>query len=256
METNRVPLLVNFDAVSIADSAGYRQQIRNPSVAMCGGGFSVVADGAFSFSGEKLSQAKRVFNARRRQCRPYRTGRCQGLAVARETSNVCVHPEKERERMKCSLSDTDGLSAEIENLRTFGPEELDQTWRDLFGSDRPGRVCGDLRIKALGYRLQEKAIGGLKPSTRRLLERWGRNGSERGPLAEPARTRLKAGTVLVREWHGVTHRVTVLDDGFDFDGQRFRSLSEIARKITGVRWSGPLFFGLKSFAREQRDGAE
>ena len=73
--------------------------------------------------------------------------------------------------MKCSLSNIEGLSAEIENLRTFGPEELDQTWRDLFGSDRPHRVCGDLLIKALGYRLQEKAIGGLKPSTRRLLER-------------------------------------------------------------------------------------
>ena len=158
--------------------------------------------------------------------------------------------------MKCSLSNIQSLSAEIENLRTFGPEELDQTWRDLFGSDRPRRVCGDLLIKALGYRLQEKAIGGLKPSTRRLLERWGRNVAERSPLAEPARTQMKAGTVLVRAWHGVTHRATVLDDGFDFGGERFRSLSEIARKITGVRWSGPLFFGLKSFAREQRDGAE
>jgi hypothetical protein len=155
--------------------------------------------------------------------------------------------------MKCSLSNIEGLSAQIENLGNLGREHLDQAWRDLFESDRPRRVCGDLLIKALGYRLQEKAIGGLKPSTRHLLERWGRNG---GPLAEPARTRLKAGTVLVREWHGVTHRVTVLDDGFDFDGERFRSLSEIARKITGVRWSGPLFFGLKSFAREQRHGAE
>jgi len=157
--------------------------------------------------------------------------------------------------MKCSLSNIEGLSAEIENLRTLGPEQLDQSWRDLFESDRPRRVYGDLLIKALGYRLQENAIGGLKPSTRRLLERWGRNGSERGPLAEPARTRLKAGTVLVREWHGVTHRLTVLDDGFDLHGERFRSLSEIARKITGVRWSGPLFFGLKSSAKEQRHGA-
>ena len=75
-------------------------------------------------------------------------------------------------------------------------------------------------------------------------------------MAEPARTRLKTGTALVREWHGVNHRVTVLDDGFDFDGERFRSLSEIARKITGVRWSGPLFVRLKSFAKRQRHGAE
>jgi hypothetical protein len=156
--------------------------------------------------------------------------------------------------MKCSLSNIEGLSAEIENLRTLSTEGLDQTWRDLFESDRPRRVCGDLLIKALGYRLQEKAIGGLIPSTRRLLERWGRNRSEQGPLAQQARTRLKTGTVLVREWHGVTHRVAVLDDGFDFHGERFRSLSEIARKITGVRWSGPLFFGLKSFARGQRHG--
>ena len=158
--------------------------------------------------------------------------------------------------MKCSLTDSEGLSAQIGNLGNLGSEELDQTWRVLFGSERPRRVYGDLLVKALGYRLQEKAIGGLKPSTRRLLECWGRNESERVPLAAPVRTRLKAGTVLVRERHGVTHRVTVLDDGFDFHGERFRSLSEIARKITGVRWSGPLFFGLKAFARELRDGAE
>jgi hypothetical protein len=158
--------------------------------------------------------------------------------------------------MKCSLADIEGLSVRVENLRTLGPEKLDQTWRELFGSERPRRVYGDLLIKALGYRLQENTAGGLKPSTRRLLERWGRHGSERGPWAEPARTQLKAGTTLVREWHGVTHRVSVLDDGFDFHGKRFGSLSEIARKITGVRWSGPLFFGLRSSASEQRDGAE
>jgi hypothetical protein len=158
--------------------------------------------------------------------------------------------------MKCSLADIEGLSAQIGNLGNLGPEELDQTWRAMFGSERPRRVYGNLLIKALGYRLQEKPSNGLKPSTRRLLERWGRNGSERGPLAEPARTQLKAGTTLVRDWHGVTHRVTVLDDGFDFHGERFRSLSEIARKITGVRRSGPLFFGLRSSASEQRDGAE
>ena len=74
--------------------------------------------------------------------------------------------------MKCSLSDIEGLSAQIENLENLGHEQLDQAWRNLFESDRPRRVCGDLLIKALGYRLQEKAIGGLKPSTRHVLERW------------------------------------------------------------------------------------
>jgi hypothetical protein len=67
-----------------------------------------------------------------------------GLAVGRETSNVCVHPEKERERMKCALADIEGLSVRVENLRTLGPEKLDQTWRELFGSERPRRVYGDL----------------------------------------------------------------------------------------------------------------
>jgi len=71
--------------------------------------------------------------------------------------------------MKCSLSDIEGLSAQIQILGNLTPEELDQTRHDLFGSDRPRGVCGDLLIKALGYRLQTKPIGGLKPSTRRLL---------------------------------------------------------------------------------------
>src|SRR5260370_42445171 len=100
-------------------------------------------------------------------------------------------------RMKCSLSDIEGLSAEIENLGNLGREQLDQAWRDLFESGRPRRVCGDLLIKALGYRLQEKATGGLKPSTRRLLQRSGSNGSGGGPSAEPPRTRAKTGTALV-----------------------------------------------------------
>src|SRR5258708_13082810 len=139
---------------------------------------------------------------------------------------MCVSTRRRSgKRMKCSLSDMEGLAAQIENLGTLGREQLAEAWRDLFESGRPRRVCGDLLIKALGYRLQEKAIGGLKPSTRRLLERWGRNGSERGPLAEPARTRLKAGTVLVREWHGVTHRVTLRDDGFHFPHEPFPSPS-------------------------------
>jgi hypothetical protein len=78
--------------------------------------------------------------------------------------------------MKCSLFDIESLSAEIENLGNLGREQLDQAWRDLFGSDRPRRVCGDLLIKALGYRLQEKAIGGLKPSTLRFSSGWAGTG--------------------------------------------------------------------------------
>ena len=79
----------------------------------------------------------------------------RGLAVARETRNVYVHAEKERERMKCSLANSEGLVARIENLGNLG-QELDQTWRALFGAERPRRVCDDLLSKAVGYRLQRK----------------------------------------------------------------------------------------------------
>jgi hypothetical protein len=146
--------------------------------------------------------------------------------------------------------------AEIEGLRSLSREQLNQRWRELFASERPPRVSRELMIKALAYRLQEKTLGGLKPATRRLLESWGRKNGEPSLPTQPVNTQLKAGTVLVREWHGTTHRVTVSDDGYRFDSKRYRSLSEIARTITGSRWSGPLFFGLKATVGGQLHGAE
>jgi Protein of unknown function (DUF2924) len=93
--------------------------------------------------------------------------------------------------------------------------------------------------------MQERTLGGLKPATRRLLMQFGHDGAGgRKPVAAPPRT-VNPGAVLVREWRGVHHQVTVLEQGAIFEGKRYRSLSEIARKITGSRWSGPLFFGLK-----------
>ena len=155
-----------------------------------------------------------------------------------------------------SHSDCEKLVNEIEVLRALSPQELDQRWRLLFECERPNRIYGSLLRQALAYRLQEKAAGGLKSSTRRLLQRVASNGTVRSAAVEPPIARLKTGTVLVREWHGTTHRVTVEEKGFLFRAKRYRSLSEIARTITGTRWSGPLFFGLKSSAKEQSDGAE
>jgi hypothetical protein len=129
-------------------------------------------------------------------------GRFQGLA-ARETSNVVSNPEKD--------PGTDEMLV-IGHGESLGANRIICAPSALKSWTKPGAIC------------RKKAISGLKPSTRRLLERWGRSGSERAALAEPARTRLKARTVLVREWHGVIHRVTMMDDGFDFDGERFRSL--------------------------------
>jgi Protein of unknown function (DUF2924) len=108
--------------------------------------------------------------------------------------------------------------------------------------------------RALAYRLQEKAFGGLKPSTQRLLAEFTHD--DDGSAFTATRSRIvQPGALLVREWRGINHQVSVLEKGFRFRSQRYRSLSQVAREITGTRWSGPLFFGLKRAQEESRDGA-
>jgi len=93
--------------------------------------------------------------------------------------------------------------------------------------------------------MQEVAIGGLRPERRRQLRQIVEEFNQTGEVRRRARPELKSGTRLVREWRGRTYEVLVLDDGFSWQGTEYRSLSAIARKITGTAWSGPLFFGLK-----------
>jgi hypothetical protein len=104
----------------------------------------------------------------------------------------------------------------------------------------------DLLRYAVAYRLQERALGGLKSSTRRLLERVADDAHARRPVKVAPVRKLAVGTVLLRKWGGVDYQVTVLETGVLFRGKRHRSLSEVAQLITGSRWSGPLFFGLKA----------
>ena len=148
------------------------------------------------------------------------------------------------------------LATAIERLAVLSGAQLDQRWRELFGSERPRRLYGALLVGVLAYRLQERTLGGLKPATRRLLRQIAGSSAGRRPSASLATPRLTVGTMLLRQWHGTTHRVTVLDYGFEYGGQRFNSLSEIARRITGSRWSGPLFFGLKAMAKEQNNASK
>src|ERR1019366_4895586 len=109
-------------------------------------------------------------------------------------------------------------------------------------------------IRAIAYRLQERALGGLKPSTQRVLDRIGAGRCSEAALEPIPKRRPGAGTVLIREWRGVSHRVTVLDHDVVYRGRRYKSLSEVARAITGTRWSGPLFFGLKRRTKEVANG--
>ncbi len=125
----------------------------------------------------------------------------------------------------------------------------------LYGTEPPRRISRDLLVRALVYRIQEQALGGLKPSTRRLLAKVAADASDRRPIRAAPEPTLKPGTVLLREWHGTQHQVIVREDGIVFLGKTYKSLSQVARRITGTKWSGPLFFGLKANRQEQTHGA-
>ncbi len=148
----------------------------------------------------------------------------------------------------------EALASEIESLSKLGTDEIRERWKAMFGKAPSRDISRSFLTRAIAYRLQEKVFGGLKPSTRRLLEEFTDDRAD-GPAVAAAPSRIvQRGAVLVREWRGTSHKVSVLEKGFRFRGKRYRSLSEVAREITGTRWSGPLFFGLKRRAKEAANG--
>ena len=149
---------------------------------------------------------------------------------------------------------TISLTDELAELRRLDLSALKQRWRALYRSEAPVHIGHALLLHAVAYRLQETVLGGLKRSTRRLLERIAEDNVRRRSPTETPTMSVAPGTVLIREWHGVSHRVTVLKDGVQLRGTRYRSLSEVARKITGSRWSGPRFFGLRAPAKGHEHG--
>jgi hypothetical protein len=134
----------------------------------------------------------------------------------------------------------------IAKLRTFQRSELLDLWQELYNKAAPPGIRREILVPFLAYRIQENAHGGLKPTAlaelRRIARALDRNRTSNGPLVRP---RIKTGTRLFREWRGHTHEVFVTESGYEYRHVGYRSLSEIARKITGTRWSGPAFFGLK-----------
>jgi hypothetical protein len=156
---------------------------------------------------------------------------------------------------KVSNKEREKLSAEIAGLESLDLQQLRIRWKLLYEIEAPPHLSRDWLRRAVAYRVQENVLGGLKPATRRLLER----------VAEDARTRKRSkvvttrkvgpNTILIREWGGTRHQVTVLENGAMFRGKRYRSLSQVARVITGSQWSGPLFFGLRAPAKEAGNGA-
>ena len=134
----------------------------------------------------------------------------------------------------------------VAELRTLSASELGSRWRDLFGTP-PAHYNRRALEDRLAYRIQELALGGLKPSTLRRLEALGESldGGDRKVRRVRADIIPAPGTRLVRAWKGVEHTVTVTHEGFEYQGQRYQSLSPIAKRITGTTWSGFVFFGLK-----------
>ena len=134
--------------------------------------------------------------------------------------------------------------------------ELKQQWRALYNSKPPLRISRKLLIRAVAYRIQEQVCGGLKSSTRRLLIRIANDARSGQPLKFVPDAPAPAGTVLMREWRGVTHEVRVLDRGVLYKRRRYRSLTEVAKVITGAHWNGPQFFGLRRKRREASHGSK
>ncbi len=137
------------------------------------------------------------------------------------------------------------LEAKLTALTVMDGDGLRREWRRLYRSHPPLHIRRDLLVLAIAWKLQERVHGGLTAAQKRKLAGIAEELKKGGDLSTGPAIRLKPGLRLVREWRGETHTVLVLEDGFEWNGQRRRSLSAIAREITGTRWSGPLFFGLK-----------
>src|SRR5271169_6818163 len=151
--------------------------------------------------------------------------------------------------MPSSLSNSTAdpaVEAELERLPRMAIAGLRIRYRELFRAEPPKAFGPDLLRRGIAHRIQEKAYGGLPAATRRLLDQL-----VKAALAKPngrleLPRRIKPGSELVRTWKGKSYRVMVMADGFAYDGEKYASLSEIASEITGTKWNGPRFFGLRS----------
>jgi len=178
--------------------------------------------------------------------------------LCRQPSHVCIGLQGRRavDEPIIVRARTGKAGGQNRGLQSLDVAQLKAHWRTLYTTEAPARFSRDLLIRAVAYRLQERALGGLKPITRRLCQRIAADAHAPRPLEVVSVRKLEPGAVLIREWGGIQHQVMVLENGFRYRGQRYRSLSELARLITGSRWSGPLFFGLKNRTKaEAGDGA-
>lgn len=137
------------------------------------------------------------------------------------------------------------IDAQLSALMELEPEQLRVAWRRHYRVPPPRGLSRDMLIRAIAYKIQEHALGGLSKSTLRRLTTLARALDSPADVSLAPFASLKPGTKLVREWGGATHTVLALDDGFEYLGQRYASLTKVAAVISGLHRSGPAFFGLK-----------
>jgi len=143
----------------------------------------------------------------------------------------------------------DPVSSRLQALDQMDYCELRREWRRLYRVHPPKRVTRDLLKLAVAWKIQEQAYGGHSAATKRRLTDLAKTLQRDGDVTRNRVTRLKPGARLVREWRGQSHTVIVREDGFEWNGRLWHSLSAIAREITGVHWSGPRFFGMTERAK-------
>jgi Protein of unknown function (DUF2924) len=146
-------------------------------------------------------------------------------------------------------SDREAIEAEIDHVRSLGLDELRTLWRTTLRSPPPPALTKDLMARFICWHIQEQALGGLDQDTAKLLDRLARDDKPGMDLPR----RLKPGTVLVREYQGERHTVTVVRGGYVWGEATYASLSTVARAITGTAWNGPRFFGLRAGINRRED---
>jgi hypothetical protein len=149
------------------------------------------------------------------------------------------------------------LNNHAEHLRALhhlGIGDLRNLWQQVFRQPAPPHIRKGLLVRSLAYRIQARTYGVLPRASLNRLRKIVEDVNQGATPTLANAPRIKLGTRLIRQWQGETHEVTLLEAGYAYRGQRYASLSEIARLITGTRWSGPLFFGLKTVERNQGEG--
>jgi hypothetical protein len=146
-----------------------------------------------------------------------------------------------------ALPDSDALDVEIAKLRDLDISALRARWRNMFRRAPPPHLPRHLLFRVLAYRLQADRLGDLDAESQRLLDGTAspEEAGRRAAQAKPLTCEVRPGTILTREWNGRIQRVAVLTDGFAWNGKTYPSLSQVAQAMTGTRWNGPKFFGLR-----------